>query len=63
MGPHIPGRARRVGEACVCLQPLLSRWRDAAEDDVKSPEAYVHRRADRDAREVVVQAPRASRER
>ena len=50
-GPHIPGRARRVGEACVCLQPLLRLRRDAAEDDVKSPEARVDRLADRDARQ------------
>ena len=57
MSPHVPGRARRVGEARVGPQPLLRRWRDTAEEDVKSPGAYVHRRADRDAREVVVQAP------
>ena len=53
MGPHIPGRARRVGEARVCLQPLLCRWRDAAEDDAQSPEAHVDRLADRDARQAL----------
>ena len=51
VGPHIPGRARRVGEARVCLQPLLRLRRDAAEDDVQSPEAHVDRLADRDARQ------------
>ena len=51
MGPHIPGRARRVGEARVGLQPLLRLRRDTAEDDVQSPEAHVDRLADRDARQ------------
>ena len=51
VGPHIPGRARRVGEARIFLQPLLRRWRAAAEDDVKSPEAHVDRLTDCDARQ------------
>ena len=51
VGPHIPGRARRVGEARVGLQPLLRLQRDAAEDDVQSPETHVDRLADRDARQ------------
>ena len=51
VGPHIPGRARRVGEARVGLQPLLRLRRNAAEDDVQSPEAHVNRLADRDARQ------------
>ena len=53
MGPHIPGRARRVGEARVGLQPLLRLRRNAAEDDVQSPEAHVNRLADRDARQAI----------
>ena len=51
VGPHIPGRARQVGEARVGLQPLLRLRRNAAEDDVQSPEAHVDRLADRDARQ------------
>ena len=43
MGPHIPGRARRVSEARVRLQPLLRLRRNAAEDDAQSPEAHVDR--------------------
>ena len=53
MGPHIPGRARQVGEARVGLQPLLRLRRNAAEDDVQSPEAHVDRLADRDARQAL----------
>ena len=35
VSPHVPGRARRVGEARVRLQPLLRQRRDAAKGDVE----------------------------